>query len=58
VKKVIDSSQNYAKTTDFQAGEFPGWDRAPVAFIKTRAVSQFATIATTCVKCEKKSHFS
>ena len=31
-----------------QTGEFPGWDRSPVAFIKkTRAVSQFATIATT-----------
>src|SRR6218665_1422175 len=24
-----------------QIGEFPGWDRSPVAFMKTRAVSQF-----------------
>ena len=33
---------------ELQTGEFPGWDRSPVDFIKKRsAVSQFATIATT-----------
>ena len=32
---------------ELQTGEFPGWDRSPVAFIRTRVVSQLATIATT-----------
>jgi len=32
---------------ELQTGEFPGWDRSLVTFIKTRAVSQFATIAAT-----------
>jgi len=30
-----------------QTGEFPGWDRSPVAFMRTCVASQFATIATT-----------
>ena len=34
---------------ELQTGEFPGWDRSPVTFIKISAVSQFATIATTVV---------
>ena len=34
-------------TMELQTGEFPGWDRSPVAFIRTCVVSQFATIATT-----------
>jgi len=32
---------------ELQTGEFPGWDRPPVAFRKTRVVSQFATMTTT-----------
>src|SRR6218665_232313 len=32
---------------ELQTGEFPSWDRSPVAFIRTCVVSQFATIATT-----------
>jgi len=34
---------------DLQTEEFPGLDRSPVAFMKTCAVPQFATIATTIV---------
>ena len=37
---------------ELQIGEFPGWERSPVAFIRTCVqcvVSQFATIATTCI---------
>src|SRR6218665_3869395 len=36
---------------DLQTGEFPGWDRSPVAFIRTCVVSQFATIATHKLLC-------
>jgi len=36
---------------ELQTGEFPGWDRSPVAFIRTYVVSQFATIATTLDIC-------
>ena len=38
---------NNAKTMELQTGEFPGWNRSPVALIRTCVVSQFATIATT-----------
>jgi len=30
-----------------KTGDFPDWDRSPVAFIRTCAVSQFVSIATT-----------
>src|SRR6218665_473553 len=41
---------NNAKTMELQIGEFPGWDRSPVAFIRTSSVvSQFPTIATTVI---------
>jgi|SRR6218665_42716 len=32
---------------ELQTEEFPGWDRSPVAFMRTSVVSQFAAIATT-----------
>jgi|SRR6218665_210157 len=40
---------NNAKTMALQTGDNHGWDRSPVAFMRTRVVSQFATITTTFV---------
>ena len=43
---------------ELQTGEFPGWDRSPVAFIRTCVVSQFATIAITFHLKSRHIHFS
>ena len=37
---------------ELQTGEFPGWDKSPVAFMRTCVVSQLVTIATTFVRYE------
>src|SRR6218665_3878361 len=38
---------NNAKSMELQTGEFPGWDRSPVASMRTCVVFQSATIAAT-----------
>ena len=55
-------NRSNAKTLELQTGDLTGWDRSSVAFMKTRVVSQFATVATTnsfsltTLWCENKDH--